>query len=74
MGILKAISNDVEELILQGYSDDYIERSVGVDKSTIQYMLSYLRKELKTKEGNINKKSVSKKGEKDGLSHRFRNP
>ena len=63
MGILKAISNDVEELILQGYSDDYIERSVGVDKSTIQYMIDYLRKELKvSNKYNINIRGNPTKG------------
>ena len=58
MGILKAISSDIEELVNEGFSDDYIEKSVGIDRCAIQYVIDYFRneKKLSTKE-KINTKS-----------------
>ena len=58
LGILKAISSDIEELVNEGFSDDYIEKSVGIDRCAIQYVIDYFRneKKLSTKE-KINTKS-----------------
>lgn len=47
MGILKSVSLDIEDLIEQGFSDDYIAKSVGMDKNIIQYIIEYFRKEKK---------------------------
>ncbi len=60
MGILKSVSLDIEDLIEQGFSDDYIAKSVGMDKSIIQYIIEYFRKEKKIfyTENKINRHST----------------
>lgn len=61
MGILKTVSIDIEVLVEQGFSDDYIAKSVGMDKSLIQYLIEYFRKEKKIfheSSNKINRKST----------------
>lgn len=61
MGILKTVSIDIEVLVEQGFSDDYIAKSVGMDKSLIQYIIEYFRKEKKIfyeSSNKINRKST----------------
>lgn len=43
MGLLKAISHDIEELVKSGKSDDYISKSVGLDLNLIKYIIDYFR-------------------------------
>ena len=43
MGILSSISNDIECLVLDGYNDNYISLSVGVDLKIIQPIINYYR-------------------------------
>jgi hypothetical protein len=55
MGIYRVVMDDVEELVSQGYQDKYIKiavESLDVDKSTIQRIIDFVRKERIQKEIN----------------------
>jgi len=43
VGIFSAIAIDIEELVLNGYNDEYISKSVGVELILIQPIVSYFR-------------------------------
>lgn len=45
MGILKAVSVDIEDLVKMGYTDTEISKSVGLDKNVIQYIIDHFRDE-----------------------------
>lgn len=62
MSILKPISDDVEQLVQAGFDDFYISKSVGVDISSIEYIIRYFRKQH-NKQPTINIKPVYKQGE-----------
>lgn len=62
MGILKAVSVDIEDLVKMGYTDTEISKSVGLDKNVIQYIIDHFRDErnyefvdIKTPERRKNK-------------------
>lgn len=46
MGILSSIRLDVEDLVKEGYPDDYIAKSVGIDKTILQHIIDYVRQNL----------------------------
>ena len=43
MGILSSVSTDIEDLVLDGYDDDYIALSIGIDKVVIQPFINHFR-------------------------------
>ena len=43
MGILSSVSTDIEDLVLNGFDDSYIEKSVGLDRIIIQPFINYFR-------------------------------
>ncbi len=43
MGILSSISNDIEDLVVDGYNDGYISLSVDMDLIIIQPIINYFR-------------------------------
>lgn len=63
MGILSVIKSDVEQLVKQGYDNNYISKSVGVEQSLIDYIIRYIGKE------SINTKGETKQGETNGYSY-----
>lgn len=62
MGILKPISDDVEQLVQAGFDDYYICKSVGIEFSAIENIIKYFRKR-DNKQPTINIKDVYKPGD-----------
>ena len=63
MGILSVVKTDVEKLVKEGCSNEYISKSVGYDLNIIEYIVSYIRKE-----STINNREPNK-GEQNGYSY-----
>lgn len=61
MGILSVVKTDVEELVKGGFSNEYISRSVGVEKSIIDYIVNYVKPQAKNSL-KINNKDSNKGG------------
>ncbi len=62
MGILKPISDDVDELVQAGFDDYYICKSVGVEFSAIENIIMHFRKQY-NKKPTINIKEIYKSGD-----------
>lgn len=62
MGILSVIKTDVEQLVKEGCSNEYISKSVGYDLNMIEYIVSYVKKELSSSK-ELNKKKETKRGD-----------
>lgn len=62
MGILKPISDDVEQLVQAGFDDYYICKSVGVEFPVLEYIIKHFRKQY-NKQPTINIKDVYKSGD-----------
>jgi hypothetical protein len=45
MGIMRVVSEDIENLVKMGYTDKEISKSVDMDKSVIQHIIDYCRKQ-----------------------------
>ena len=46
MGILSVVRDDIVELVKSGFSDQEIEKSVGIDLRVIGNIIDYIRKDL----------------------------
>jgi len=61
MGILSVVKEDVEQLVKIGFNDKEIEKSVGIDLSSIGYLIKHFR-ETVSSEKNINTKVNKHRG------------
>lgn len=61
MGILSVVKEDVEQLVKIGFNDKEIEKSIGIDLSSIGYLIKYFR-ETVSSEKNINTKVNKHRG------------
>ena len=43
MGILSSLSIDIEQLVEDGYSDEYIAKAVDTELPLIQFIINYFR-------------------------------
>jgi hypothetical protein len=56
MGILSVVKEDVEKLVNEGFDNEYIFKSVGMDKNIIGYIISYLKAQKLKNNSKINTK------------------
>lgn len=45
MGILSSLSIDIEQLVEEGYSDEYIAKAVDTELPLIQFIINYFREQ-----------------------------
>jgi hypothetical protein len=62
LGILSVVRSDVEELVKEGFSNDYISKSVGIERNVIEYIIRYVREQQTKKSPRINNKDSNKGG------------
>lgn len=62
MGILSAVKNDVEDLVKEGFTDQYITKSVGIESSVLKYMINFFREQQVKNSNKINNKDSNKGG------------
>lgn len=62
MGILKPISDDVDQLVQAGFDDYYICKSVGVDFLVLEYIIQHFRKQY-NKQPTINIRDIYRSGD-----------
>lgn len=62
MGILSVVKEDVEQLVKFGFNDKEIEKSVGIELSSIGYLIKYFRENVVDSEKNINTKVNKNRG------------
>mgnify|MGYP006286340731 CR=1 FL=1 len=62
MGILSVVKSDVEELVKNGYDNDYISKSVGIELSLIEHIIKYVTEQNTDKTIKINNKDTTKGG------------
>lgn len=62
MGILSAVKNDVEDLVREGFTDQYITKSVGIESNVLKYMINFFREQQVKNSNKINTKDGNKGG------------
>lgn len=62
MGILSAVKNDVEDLVKEGFTDQYITKSVGIESNVLKYMINFFREQQVKNSNKINNKDSNKGG------------
>lgn len=62
MGILSAVRNDVEDLVKEGFTDQYIAKSVGIESNVLKYMINFFREQQVKNFNKINTKDGNKGG------------
>lgn len=62
MGILSVVKEDVEQLVKYGLNDMEIEKSVGIELSSIGYLIKYFRENVVDSDKNINTKVTTNRG------------
>lgn len=62
MGILSVVKDDVEQLVNEGFSNEYIFKSVGMDKSIIEYIINYVKDQQNKNSTKINNRDNNKGG------------
>lgn len=62
MGILSVVKEDVEQLVKYGLNDREIEKSVGIELSSIGYLIKYFRENVVDSDKNINTKVTTNRG------------
>ena len=58
LGILSVVKSDVEELLKGGFSNEYISKSVGIDRNMIDYIVSVIKEPERKKSPKINTKEL----------------
>lgn len=62
MGILSVVKEDVEQLVKYGLNDKEIEKSIGIELSSIGYLIKYFRENIVDSDKNINTKVTTNRG------------